>query len=360
MAIFTSRARVLNSFWHRWSIKRKAKRHGRAGIPDANLEGTTLYEQALVAQAQQVVGQIDRHYTERIKRLQHALYDAFDRLTRHTGQFRDKFEEYHAKRKELGRGVVVHISQFWYRAFLMLIVVGELVFNFQAFQVFQKPLAMTFLMALGVAVSLPVTAHFLGIWLKQWPEPKWRTAIYVVLVAAAGFGAINGVNLARTEYLRLMDAQLAAHEDVLQHAFALLNLLMFTTAIVLSYFAHDADPEIERLRSEFRALDRVCHGSNRAINRIEGQLSELRAASETEFRLVEAILEELLQLYRSENQLFRPEHDLPVAFSSSTENLLTRSTVADTDRVSTEQIAEIKERWTAVDKEVRARAAEPA
>lgn len=118
----------------------------------------------------------------------------------------------------------------------------------------------------------------------------------------------------------------------------------------MSYFAHDADPEIEKLRSEFRELDAKCRAANESINVVTAQLATARAERETEFRTVEAILGELLQIYWTANQLARSDHS---CVNRVTTGLLNRQSAGDADRVTQEQMREIKERWTAVDKKSR-------
>jgi hypothetical protein len=344
------RTRVFNSFWHRIAVTYAGRRDGRLGIPANNDPVASEFERQLVQQGQQVLEYLLERHAERVRKLAARHQQAVERAKRLVGQFKFKFHQYNTKLRELGRGVTVHVAPATYAVFMSLIAVGELALNVQAFQVFEKPLPLTFLMALVVAVGLPVSAHYIGVFLKQWPKPAWRTLLYVTLAFGVGIVCIDGINLARSEYLGLLDASLAERDEVLQRAFLYINVFVFVTAILLSYFAHEADQDFANLRRDFYALNRKCHAVNKEIFRLDGELKTAQAVFDAEVRRVRAITRELVYLYRRGNRRVRGSDSVPTVFQQEP---ALPELPADAGKVDVAPIDDIKrlfEDWSAVDK----------
>lgn len=305
-----------NGWWHRWMVKRQGRRDGKKGIPGGEEMMPSLFENRLISQGKQLLDQIQEDYGDRIQKSEGQFNAAVERLRWNVDRFKPTLRRYHEKQHHLRRGVTIHIPKFWYFVFLILIVIGELALNFQAFQVFQKPLILTFVMAMAVAVGLPTSAHFIGIFLKQWPKPVWRTAIYTFVAMAVGVVCLSGINIARSEYLNLMDIDLMASDKVLQNAFLMINLFIFATAILVSLFAHDSDQDFENLHNNVEVLDRQCRKTSDEVLRKAGQIDALTVAREAEVRLVQSICEEVVYLYRGANQQYRKDPSLPKSFEA--------------------------------------------
>ena len=308
--------RVTNSWWHRWRIRVNGRVDGKRGIPALDTMQISPYEAGLLETGQYHLEQIRQKFSDELETREGAFNATVQKLNDLVSKFESEFQRYSDKKTELGRDVIVHFSRFWYLIVLYCIAVGELALNFQAFQVFQKPLLMTFTMAMAIAIGLPVSAHFIGIFLKQWPKPFRKTAVLLALFVLIAGLCLFGINTARSEYLRLLDADLEASEAVLHRAFLMINLFVFAVAVKMSYFAHDSDPDFEDADKTVRDLDRQIRKTGDRIPRLAGEIDSLLVRQQSEERLLQATIRELIYLYRGENQRVRANAELPKVFEN--------------------------------------------
>lgn len=311
--------RVTNSWWHRFNVKRKGRRDGRGNEPHLDSDRSSEFELSLVSLGQQHLEDVRKKFADDIQTKEGKFNGAVQRLERSVTEFQTAFQRYSAKKEELGRDVIIHFRRMWYFVILALIAIGELALNFQAFQVFQKPLLMTFLMALAIAMGLPTCAHFIGILLKQWPRPVWKTAALMLLFTGVGVLCLAGINIARSEYLGIIDVELAAHDEVLESAFLMINLFVFATAVLMSYFAHDSDQDFENAYRACQTADRKCHRISDEILHLGGDIDSLAIRRQSEEKLLQSIINELIYLYRGENQRKRKDAEIPKSFKSNPE-----------------------------------------
>ena len=139
------------------------------------------------------------------------------------------------------------IGRYLYWLAIAVIVAAEFPLNAIAFRVFGESDLFTYVMTLGLAVGLVVSAHFLGVLLAR-PE---RTRIERVLVAvcvAIPLGAIVMTSLVRYDYLAL-DGDSNIGPLLGMAAFVLINLVVFGAAVWLSYLRHDPRTQVSRLEA---------------------------------------------------------------------------------------------------------------
>lgn len=305
-------SRTLNSWSHRLAVAWAGRRDGKLGIPAVDSETPSAYESQLVGQAQQVLNGMRTVRAERGARLVAAQDEAMENARRVVGQFKAKYEEYDARKQALQRGVV---EQLGFRAYLTLmafLAVSELALNMQAFQVFDKPFLLTLLMAGVVGLGLPLCAHAIGLFVKQWPPPAWRTALYVALAFGFAVFCLYGVTVARAVYLA--DGQTPSpQDDALQDAFFYINLFVFVVAILASYFAHDEDPDFANMRIAFFTLDARCRAARSKLTGIVKELETIQQTHDAQVAQLNGIVHELVYLYRRHNQ--RQRKDSPPSFA---------------------------------------------
>jgi uncharacterized small protein (DUF1192 family) len=242
---------------------------------------------------------------------------AIERFRLLTDRFVEEMRRYDAKRSELHRDVIVSfLSRGWYRAIIMVIALGEFALNAQAFEVFQKPLLLTWLMAAAVGVGIPVVAHFCGIWVRQWPKPAWKTGLKLTVTLGGVVGCLIGINAARGAYLAMEGSRLGPQEQILQQAFLAINLFVFLAATVLSHFAHEEDQELDTLHKRVSRLDRKLDALDAEIHRLNAEGSRLEASQRAELEEIKAIVQELVSMYRGENVLARKDGRKPKAFEA--------------------------------------------
>jgi hypothetical protein len=215
--------------------------------------------------------------------------------------------------------VTIHLPRGWYFFFLALIVLGEFALNSQAFDVFGKAPWLTWLMALTVAVGIPAVAHFMGIWTKQWPKPHWRTIAYIAICVVILAGCLLGINIARIKYLEAQNIHIVADEQILQKAFLYINFFIFLAATLMSHFAHDQDQELENLQKRVKRSARILERLDHAIHAFGGRIDAVFTEQSAKIGEAQAVIRELVHLYRAHNVRARREPRPPVVFAKDVE-----------------------------------------
>lgn len=284
-------------------------------VPSNDDEKPSEYEKQLVNRGFQHMAQLVREYGLKIQEIEARREAAIERFRLLTDRFREESHRYDHRRVLLGRDVIAaHITRRAYRLVLCLIGLGEFALNAQAFEVFQKPVILTWLMALAVAVGIPVVAHFCGIWVKQWPKPAWATGLKLAFTAAGTIGCLVGINAARRAYLGLEGIGLGQQDEILEKAFLAINIFVFLAAGVLSYFSHDKDQELEILHKRVSKLDRKLDRIDAEIHRLGGEADRLSISQQAELDEIRGIVRELVGMYRGENILARKTGQKPKSF----------------------------------------------
>jgi hypothetical protein len=337
--------RTLNSWWHRFWVVRAARRDGKARVPRPDDRQPSEYERQLVQQGEQVLNRLRETRAKTGVKLVSVQDEAVERAKRVVGQFKAKYHEYDSRKRALGRGVIVQLA--WNRYLLLMggLGISELALNVSAFQVFEKPPLLTLVMAAVVGLGLPLCAHFLGTFLRQWPPPVWRTAAYVAVTVTVALLCLNGVTIARSQYL-LGDREFTPRDDILQQAFFYINLFVLLTATIASYFSHEEDPDFDNMRRAFFSLDAQCRSARAKLTSIVKELETIQQTHQARVGEVESIVRELVYLYRRHNRLQRD--DDPVAFKS--EPVLRASEDQRLRILNAEELALLFVEWSNVDR----------
>jgi hypothetical protein len=228
--------------------------------------------------------------------------------------FEEEMKRYNRRRDELDRDVVTtYLGKGWYRVFLFIIGLGEFALNAQAFEVFQKPVLLTWLMAITLGVGIPLCAHFCGLWIRQWPTPAWATGLKLGATLVVAAACLVGINEARQFYLTSQQLNRGPQSTLLEHAFLAINIFVFVVATLLSHFAHDEDYQLENLHKRVSKLDRKLDAADTAIYDCSGKLEGLHKKTVAELEETRAIITELVLIYREANRLAR-NGQRPVVF----------------------------------------------
>jgi hypothetical protein len=178
----------------------------------------------------------------------------------------------------------IRVDRLVYRSFLLIVLIGEFPLNAIAFRLFGEAAVFTWIMTLTLAVSLVACAHGLGVMLsldhRSTGESGWIKALVVVPLAA-----ILSIAIVRSAYLADLggvtgEATLAP--AVATAIFAVVNLLVYAAASLLSFMAHDshaeARAELERRRNHERDAARAA--ADERSRRIELRAREERDAEQ--------------------------------------------------------------------------------
>jgi hypothetical protein len=158
--------------------------------------------------------------------------------------------EYERMKEITGRHAsLVGLSTLAHLILVGLLVIGEVAFNLSIFSVVAEPALYAWVMALTVAISIPVCAYSIGVWLRRWHGPWIYTAIRVGSAILIVLTALLGVS-------RVLEAmKIVVNIPLVGSAFLSVNILLFLTLALLNYMSHDpvegfaeAKESVERLR----------------------------------------------------------------------------------------------------------------
>ncbi|MFN2490544.1 MAG: hypothetical protein ABR529_12560 [Actinomycetota bacterium] len=174
------------------------------------------------------------------------------------------------------------IGPFPYWAIITLVVIGEVPLNAFAFKLFKEADALSYLMTLSVALILIACAHGLGIFLTRAGHSQVERVMTFVLVAVPVL-AILVIAMVRNQYLAETpgEASLSPIQGTL--AFALINVLIYAGAVMLSYLKHDPQSE-HNVKTAARKQEREEQRLRRASWKQQDRAERRRKALEKDRR----------------------------------------------------------------------------
>jgi len=120
--------------------------------------------------------------------------------------------------------------------------------NMQIFQKFGEAFFITVIMASSLAISIPVLAHFSGVFIKQRKEKK--EFLYFGILCVLLFLIFNfGVSIFRAYVLAENIGEESSYLNIV--IFTCLNLILFVIGVLAAYFSHDESYELEHAHAKF-------------------------------------------------------------------------------------------------------------
>lgn len=274
----------------------------------------------------------------------YALRSARERV----GQADDRYSTFYSK---YGRGPVIYIPHWLYVIFAVLIFAGEIPLNALVFTIFGESMAMTWVMAGIVGLSIPLGAHFIGIKFRERSEGHpWANWLKGFAALAVLVAALYGLSHMRTAYLGEFREDLGLTEPLVRTSFEFfwLNVAVLGAAIMISYLSHDSIPgyqeaavELQRARKALDKLERrrlkdlsrsryktycIQKDSDENVRLAENRVvmlkgyydMVLREGQELEYQCLQGMRHDV-ELYRSENLQHRNDNNRPPCFSNDLE-----------------------------------------
>lgn len=173
-----------------------------------------------------------------------------------------RFNEMYSR---FGRGPVRYVPHWLYLVFATAIFLGEIPLNALVFQIFGENQVMTWVMAFVIGLSVPLTAHFIGIKMREHSDGiSWANAAKAFGTFAVITAALYGLSLMRQSYLGEFKSDLGLTDRLVDNSilFFWLNLAVFVAAIIVAYLAHDPVPG-------FEDVEHGTYVSRRAVERQE-------------------------------------------------------------------------------------------
>ncbi len=304
-------------------VKQNAKIDAKNNIPAINDPNPSQFELEMMAMARHEARQVTAKYGPKLEKFngQHKpLLKDYERISKDYDNHSAKIE-----RSEPN----VELSRGKYFFLMLLFVLAEIPMNTLAFAVFRENQALTYIMAIGVAVAIPWIAHAVGILLKRGSEPWWKSGIGVAALFIITIAGLIAIGYVRVEYLESIAAAaseaaegLAATDAVpveghatakiekfIGPAFVGINLVILAAATLCSFFAHDEDPLLAHLHQRTNQL-------NKSMRAIESKHNEILTEQQQEVDRIHQEVQELIYYYRKINQRERPDHTKPQSFET--------------------------------------------
>lgn len=155
---------------------------------------------------------------------------------------------------------VSYLPHWAYLILAVLIGIGEVPLNALVFNIFGENQVMTWVMSLIIGMTVPLSAHFVGIKVREHGGGfSWPNAAKALVVFAVMAGALFALALMRQDYLGLVGKDIGLSERVIASSFLFywLNIAVFVAAILISYLAHDSVPGFARCREEKEASQKA-------------------------------------------------------------------------------------------------------
>jgi len=192
----------------------------------------------------------------------------------------------------------VHLSPRSKLALTVTMILGENAFNLTAFDVFRQPFLETVIMAVSVGIAVPISAQLVGVWLRQFPKPAWRTALQMAAVLSLIVWVLSGLNSVRIMVLQGKDPEFLMHNPNLGAAIFPVNVAVLLASAIAVYMSLDAIPGFVEVHNRVRKLEgRLAHFTSK--------LRKLESRQKSRNEYWEAGRKEALAYYRMINDRHR-------------------------------------------------------
>jgi hypothetical protein len=251
-------ARAILNGWLDGRSGRSSERAG--GYPFVGVLSATT--EAKIAGIRLKAGRAIALLRERLTAAEHEL-DAFyapefDRLKQKTGR----------------HDASLPLSPTQHRLLLLLLTVGESSFNLAVFYVFREPAVYTLLMALAVAVSIPICAFSVGLWIRRWQQPWLPAALKLATTIGLLASALVGLNRVRMAHLSSVAPDFVREHPDLNAAFLSFNALIFLASAMVSYWGHDVEENFAEARHKVTQLTARVSALRGRLSAAESNLRE--------------------------------------------------------------------------------------
>lgn len=248
------------------------------------------------------------------------------------GLAEQKFED--ALKKKRSSSDYPHMSPLAYKLLIGFIAVGEMPLTAFVFQILGENKLFTFLFAAVLCVSLPVSAHFLGIMIREKLEPKKRIIFATTLLIF--LGVLFAVAYMREKFFEGQDVQeiweVAMDPTVVTVVFITIQLFIFWVGTLASYFAHDPHQDRRRALKEFDdakeklvVATKDAQNADAKVDKAAEVLAKIEALREKVFNQFctkqkdfENRCHRMIEFYRKHN--LRVRSDCPISFNSYPES----------------------------------------
>ncbi len=337
---------ALSMPWSRYSrfhVWYRGRKDGKLGIPPVDQEEHTPYEKSIQKWAQENIHRtaqewenIDKKLKGTYCRLKETLNSAIKAKKAAQDEHSESSEDVEDAQDKINKlRIRQHLPRWGYFSLLIFLGVSEFPLNSIVFDLFGEARWLTYLMSAGLAVVLPVFAHFVGVILKREPFKNRiinTESVLLFFTLLIPILTISGIAYFREKFFEATGAHTVLNIEIdptmVTFIFLSINLLIFTGAIIASYFYHD--PELRQWEKTLRFYLKEMEEDQRELARYKAleetsreQLQIIREQRQNEWDEKVAKAEEIKEIclgvidnYRTHNLSRRKDQTLPVSFKN--------------------------------------------
>lgn len=323
-----------NAWWN-------GRRDGKRGVPPVEQEQHPPYELELQKLAEENIRRTAQEWEEKDKDLKSEFCQAkfeSEAAQRGLSAARDEHGDASLELEE-ARSLMgelygqEHLSPRAYYLLMVLLALFEFPLNSIIFDLFGEAKALTYLMSASIALIIPLSAHFVGIFLKREPfKNGWLNTQSILLLSAIVIPCLvlGFIAYMREKYFEATGVQeilgIEMEPVIIMITFLGINLLIFLVASLLSYFHHD--PELQQRRQELKAAEEEFKEESKDLGHFlalerttQRRYNDIRQLRQNEWDKkrqqaleTRAIIERLIQHYRKHNLRRRDNPQQPKSF----------------------------------------------
>lgn len=279
-----------------WFNARRDRRHN---IPAPQATALSAMEHRIQAAVNLAVRQLQAQYVKAAEGPKARLTAATNQLERNDQPEFDRQVSKTGRRQEH-----VSIGSRTHSVLMTALTLGEAAFNVVVFSVFREATIFSILMALAVAVAVPVLAYNTGVALRQY-EPLGRKLRWVLTLSLIAIATLGGINWIRVTYLRSRQGAAGVDDSTLTVCYFLINLSVFVAACLVTYASKD--PE-----TGFVEAKGTVEGRRAEIAALRGRLNKLASKLVHDAQLAHEAGHQAIAYYRGVNR--RGRQDVPPYF----------------------------------------------
>jgi len=297
----------LVSFVDENRIRSEGQKDGEKNIPDMGSYSPAPFEQALISNGEQKAQQIYEKASSKIAPLQaffQALSKRFEDIESRQKPVAQRFE---ARKKELGRDLAILFPSKFHWVFILFLGIGEFPLNTVVFRLFGESEYLTYVMASTLAVTIPLLGLFIGLHIRQSiPRVAGNVLIGILTPLAVG-AALFSISVLRGAYIATQagGSPIPSNPNQIEYVLFSLNILVFFSALVSSFFAHDPDEKLDLIHSSLIFLDHRRNSIRKKLFRSGSKINEEIRKAKSQIEQIKALTHRRVALYRQHNMRFR-------------------------------------------------------
>ncbi|MEM2890646.1 MAG: hypothetical protein QW358_04865 [Candidatus Hadarchaeum sp.] len=277
-------------FWKKWKAIFHGRKDGKEGYPSDDSVSPSLYEDRRISDAEAQIRYLRERYERADKKLKEqycmekvTLENLNDKIKALEKEHQEAREDHKDKRKitEKSRLPVPVPISYW--IIFAVLAMCEFPMNSVVFDILGEAKWLTYLLAAGLGVIIPLAAHFLGIQLRRESFfeslPGACKAMLMIIIVMAVLISIAYIREKFVEGSKIATLLgISMDPRMVTIVFLSINLLIFMVATIASNFYHiDVGDEIKR---EDYHVKRIIKESRKILNELSEDLESLREAKD--------------------------------------------------------------------------------